>query len=231
MKNNGSAKIIVILLALAVVLGVGYVVVVRNSGTPEQKQDSQVASDDRVGVVADETAGWKVYKNGKHGLEFKYPNEIVYPQFGGYPGRTKVLSIKEYEDTKTVSVDGIQLSLRKIDKPVGYSNLESFVKDVVDRENRENSQGAAPSYVGLEKIIIPNSSITGFAAITRAADAPMNTSVGLYIEAPSGLLRVYYSYAAAALDDRANNVENDWSKNELVGYDVMMKILSTLKVL
>ncbi|MDP2704628.1 MAG: hypothetical protein Q8P01_05500 [bacterium] len=45
MKNNGSAKIVVILVALAVVLGVGYVAVTKKSQVPEVEENDGIVVD------------------------------------------------------------------------------------------------------------------------------------------------------------------------------------------
>ncbi|MDP2704621.1 MAG: hypothetical protein Q8P01_05465 [bacterium] len=86
MKNNGSAKIVVIILALAVVLGVGYGVWRRQASVPVVPAEGEKAfSKNEIGGVAasDETAGWKLYRSEQNGFEFKYPADFRMDEQGG----------------------------------------------------------------------------------------------------------------------------------------------------
>lgn len=69
--TEGQAKIWVIVIALAVVGGVGYVV------WKNGKVGVPVTPAQEVAVGKDETASWKTYRNDKYRLSLKYPADLT----------------------------------------------------------------------------------------------------------------------------------------------------------
>lgn len=140
--TDGQAKIVVILLALAVVLGVGYGVITKNGGVSEQEQGSQItdnATDNITNVVVDEMAGWNVYRSDRYAFSFRYPPDFIvktdYPRErigAGYPFELVNVTPPyfSYENITVSVLPGEQNSLEDL----GYSCKETT--DVGARQTR-----------------------------------------------------------------------------------------------
>lgn len=149
MKNNGSAhstslgqaKIVVILIVLAVVLGVGYVVVTGKIRMPAQTEQlesrvvqtnngSERTERDIVYVIGNTVAGWQIYSNEEYGYEVQYPSgwdkrggspssDFYNPRFvnfgtdGQITRDYRVLSVRVRDDKRYPSLDGFVADAQK----------------------------------------------------------------------------------------------------------------------